>query len=143
MFDSLPLRKAAQRVNMELTTASRWRHRFLKAPTETQTKNVSGIVEADETFFLDSFKGKHTIEHRKAQKCGGEGKKSGKEDKIYMLIVRDRNGQVCDFVLDELSKEQIQGRLKPRVDDDGDAVLCTDGTSWYKTFCQARKYRSP
>jgi transposase-like protein len=52
MFDSLPLRKAAQRVNIDLTTAFRWRHRFLKAPTEIQTKNVSGIVEADETFFV-------------------------------------------------------------------------------------------
>ena len=51
-----------------------------------------------------------------------------------MLIVRDRNGQVCDFVLDELSKEQIQSRLKPIVD--GDAVLCTDGASWYKTFAK-------
>ena len=56
------------------------------------------------------------------------------EDKISVLIVRDRNGQVCDFVLDELSKEQIQGRLKPIVD--GDAVLCTDGASWYKTFAK-------
>jgi hypothetical protein len=42
------------------------------------------------------------------------------KDKISVLIVRDRNGQVCDFVLDELSK--VQGRLKPIVD--GDAVLC-------------------
>ncbi len=134
MFDSLPLRKAAQRVNIDLTTAFRWRHRFLKAPTEIQTKNVSGIVEADETFFLESFKGKRTIEHRKPRKRGGEGKKSKKEDKISVLIVRDRNGQVCDFVLDELSKEQIQGRLKPIVD--GDAVLCTDGASWYKTFAK-------
>jgi hypothetical protein len=51
-----------------------------------------------------------------------------------VLTVKGRNGQVCDFVLDELSKEQIQGRLKPIVD--GDAVLCNDGASWYKTFAK-------
>jgi hypothetical protein len=49
-----------------------------------------------------------------------------------VLIVRDRNGQVCFFVLDELSKEHIQGYHKPIID--RDAVLCTDGASWYKTF---------
>jgi hypothetical protein len=53
--------------------------------------------------------------------------KSAKEDKISILIVRDRNGQVCDLVLDELSKEHIQGHLKPIID--SDAVLCTDGAS--------------
>jgi hypothetical protein len=51
--------------------------------------------------------GKRTIEHRKPRKRGGEGKKSVKEDKISVLTVRDRNGQVCDFVLDELSKGHI------------------------------------
>jgi transposase-like protein len=134
MFDSLPLRKAAQRVNIDLTTAFRWRHRFLNAPTKIQAKNVSGIVEADETFFLESFKGKRTIEHRKPRKRGGEGNKTKKEDKISVLIVRDRNGQVCNFVLNELSKEQFQGHLKPIID--RDAVLCSDGASWYKTFAK-------
>jgi transposase-like protein len=76
MLDSLPLRKAAKRVNVDLTTAFRWRHRFLQAPTKSQAKKVMGIVEADETFFLESFKGKRTIEKRKTRKRGGEGKKS-------------------------------------------------------------------
>ena len=62
-------------MNIDLTTEYRWRHHFLTAPTKTQTKNVYGIVEADETFFLESFKGKRTIEHRNARKRGGEGKK--------------------------------------------------------------------
>lgn len=57
-----------------------------------------------------------------------------------MLIVRHRNGQVCDFVLDELSKEHIQGHLKPIID--SDPVLCTDGASWYKTFAK-QKNRTP
>jgi hypothetical protein len=103
---------------------------FLTAPTKIQTKNVSGIVAADETFFLESFKGKRTIEHRKPRKPKGEVKKSAKEDKISVLIVRDRNGPVCDFVLDELSKGHIQCHLKPIID--SDAVLCTDDASGYK-----------
>jgi hypothetical protein len=38
---------------------------FSYSPAKIQTKNVSGIVEADETFFLGPFKGQCTIEHRK------------------------------------------------------------------------------
>jgi len=72
--------------------------------------------------------------HRKPRKRGREGKKSYKEDKISVLIVRDRNGQVCDFVLDELIKEQIQGRFKPIVY--GNAILCTDGESWCEMFAK-------
>ena len=38
-------------------TAFRWRHRFLSLPEEQQPIQLEGIVEADETFFLGSFKG--------------------------------------------------------------------------------------
>jgi transposase-like protein len=134
MLDSLPLRKTAKRVNVDLTTAFRWRHRFLQAPTKSQAKKVMGIVEADETFFLESFKGKRTIEKRKPRKRGGEGKKSNSNEKIAVLIVRDRAGQICDFVLDKLSKGMVHSHLKPIVDQD--ATLCTDGASYYKSFAQ-------
>jgi len=56
MFDSLPLRKAAQRVNIDLTTAFRWRHRFLKTPTEIQTKNVSGSLRQMKPSFLSHLR---------------------------------------------------------------------------------------
>jgi hypothetical protein len=51
-----------------------------------------------------------------------------------VLIVRDRNGPVCNFVLNELCKEHIQGHLKLIID--SDAVLCTAGASGYKTFAK-------
>ena len=134
MTDSLTLRKTAARLGINLTTAFRWRHRFLKMPTKNQASQVSGIVEADETFFLESFKGKRTINGRKARKRGGQGHKNRKEDKVPVLIVRDRHGAVCDFVFDKLTKDGIHSSLKPIVDKD--SVLCTDGASWYKTFAQ-------
>jgi hypothetical protein len=42
-------------------TAFRWRHLFLVAPTAARPNEVSGIIEADETFFTESFKGNQTI----------------------------------------------------------------------------------
>jgi hypothetical protein len=91
MFDSLPLRKAAQRVNIDLTPAFRWRHLFLTAPTKIQTKNVSGIVEADEPFLWRHLRVNVPLSIENPASAG-EGKKCAKEDKISVLIVRGRNG---------------------------------------------------
>ena len=54
-----------------------------------------------------------------------------------MLIVRDRAGQICDFVLDKLSKDMIHSHLKSIVDQE--AMLCTDGASYYKSFAQQKQ----
>jgi transposase-like protein len=50
--------KAAERCAINRTTAFRWRHRFLSALNLDKPTSLSGIVEADETFVLESFKGK-------------------------------------------------------------------------------------
>ena len=44
--------KAAERCDVALTTAFRWRHRFLSAPALDKPSQLTGIVEADETFIL-------------------------------------------------------------------------------------------
>lgn len=132
--DSLSLRKVAQRLSIDLTTAFRWRHRFLAMPAKNQPKQVSGIVEADETFFLNSMKGSRYIPDRAARKRGGQASKRIAKNKVSVLVVRDRTGQVCDFVLNELSNEAIHNSLQSIVDHD--SILCTDGASAYKTFAR-------
>src|SRR3954465_2534412 len=47
------VRGSAAQCHVALTTAFRWRHRFLKA-VKTTTAPLRGIVEADETYLLDS-----------------------------------------------------------------------------------------
>ena len=53
--------KAAERCAIDHTTAFRWRHRFLSALNQDKPKSLSGIVEADETFILESFKGQQKV----------------------------------------------------------------------------------
>src|SRR5208337_2049957 len=48
----------ASRCGVAYTTAFRWRHRFLAAPALDKPTRLNGIVEADETFILESFKGR-------------------------------------------------------------------------------------
>ncbi|RQX18019.1 IS1595 family transposase, partial [Aeromonas caviae] len=57
LIDGLTVRQAAVRCGVCKNTAFLWRHRFLKAMASHQAAREGGIVEVDETFFLESFKG--------------------------------------------------------------------------------------
>lgn len=56
---------------------------------------LKGIVESNETYFLENEKGKKFITHRKARKRSGVAKKRGiSKEQICVVIVHDRNGQI-------------------------------------------------
>lgn len=134
MRDSLTLRVSAARVGIDLKTAFRWRHRFLKTSAQDNANPLSGIIEVDETFFLESSKGKRNITHRKPRKRGGQGSRKKKVDKIPVLIARDRNGKLSELVDPTLQKSTVHDFLAPIIN--RDSILCSDGHSWYKTFCR-------
>ena len=89
---------SAERCGIAVSTAFRWRHRFLAA-IETDTEKLWGIVEADETFVLESRKGDRSWSRakegkpsaqppaRKARKRGGKATKRGLSDEPFR---RDR-----------------------------------------------------
>ena len=54
MIEGKSLAKTAELCGVHPTTAFRWRHRFLGAPAADKPRKLSGIVEADETFILES-----------------------------------------------------------------------------------------
>ena len=135
MIDALSLRKSAKICNVHLSTAFRWRHRFLSLIQGLKDTKFDGIVEADETFFLESFKGSRNLK-RKPRKRGGKAKKPGlSKEQIPVLIVRDRHGDTTDSVLPEVSTESITEILKPIIPKD--ALLCTDGATYYASFSKA------
>ena len=92
--------KAAERCRVDYTTAFRWRHRFLAALNHDKPARLSGIVEADETFILESFKGKRHGLPRASRKRGGKaGKRGLSTEQIPVLVARDRSGATIDAVL--------------------------------------------
>lgn len=134
MIDGLSIRKAAIKCGVDKTTSFRWRHRFLHKLKDRKDNSLNGIVEADETFFLESFKGSRKIK-RTARKRGGKAAKRGlSTEQIPVLIVRDRHGEMTDEVLKDLSEVSISKVLKPVVAQD--AILCTDGNKSYKAFAK-------
>src|SRR5680860_991283 len=70
LIDGKTVRRAATECHINKNTAFLWRHRFLALVAGHQAQRKSGIVETDETFFLESFKGQRKIP-RKARQRGG------------------------------------------------------------------------
>ncbi|MGE0970624.1 IS1595 family transposase [Klebsiella sp. WOUb02] len=132
MQEGLTLRESARRTGIDLTTAFRWRHRFLASAAANNINPLSGIIEADETFFPESSKGKRNIIHRKARKRGGEVDKRKKQEQVPVVIACDRQGRVSDCIPPEFDTENIHRFLEPIADKD--SILCTDGACWYRTF---------
>ena len=125
MTEGQSVRKSAQACNVHRNTAFRWRHRFLTLPDQQKATNLVGIAEADETFFLESFKGKKKGMERAPRKRGGKASKRGVSDEqIPVLICRDRTGSTTDFVLEKADKAHICAALKPVLSPD--SILCTD-----------------
>lgn len=120
------LDKAARRCGIAYTTAFRWRHRFLAALNLDKPQRLSGIVEADETFVLESFKGKRGALLRAPRKRGGKaGKRGLSSEQIPVLVARDRSGATIDAVLPKLDIASVMAALGHVVAKG--SVLCCDG----------------
>ena len=132
---------SAKRCGIAVSTAFRWRHRFLAA-IETDTEKLRGIVEADETFVLESRKGDRSWSRakegkpsaeppaRKARKRGGKATKRGLSDEqVPVLVATDRSGATVSAVLPAVNAETLRDVLAPVMDKD--ALRVTDGGTRY------------
>jgi hypothetical protein len=99
--------------------------------------SLQGIIESDETYFLESDKGKKNIPHRKSRKRGGKAKKRGiSQEQMCVVVANDRNGSI-------VSKLAGRGRITSTEINDvlgnlinNDALLCTDSATNYKAFAK-------
>lgn len=122
------VKESAERCGIAVSTAFRWRHRFLAA-VQTCGEKLKGIVEADETFILLSRKGARKLD-RKPRKRGGKAKKRGLSDEqVPILVAADRSGTTISAVLPVVTADALRAVLAPVVDKD--ALLVTDGCTSY------------
>lgn len=139
MIDGLSIRKAAVRLGINKSTSFRWRHRFLASMQDRQPAKLGCVVEADETFFLESYKGcRHLPAGRNPKKRGTPAEKRGlSTEQIPVLVARDRSaGSTLTVVLRNRSAGDIGEVLLPRLA--ADTELFSDGASAYRTL--ARKH---
>lgn len=137
LIQGLTVRNAAASCGISKNTSFRWRHRFLRAPAGQKPARLAGIVEVDETYFLESFKGQRHVS-RPVRKRGGHGAKRGlSPEQIPVLIARDRHGATTDEQLSRANAAEITTLLKPLLP--SDTILCTDGAAAYRTAARALK----
>lgn len=137
MVEGLTVRKTAEKLGINKDTALRWRYQFLKTIKDVQPKSLTGLVEADETYFIESFKGQRKPFHRKSKKRGTPAIKPGlSKEQIPVIVARDRaTGQTFSSVIASRSAVDIGAKLLPHLSKD--AELISDGASTYRIIAQS------
>ena len=130
MDDHLSVRKAAERLGVAHTTVECARRRMLDAQVPRQARQVGGVIEADETFFLRSFKGHRDWkrgeppESRPPRYRGEPAQRPGIScEQVPVLTALDRAGGMVEAVLESRSGigRALDGRIEPG------SVICSDG----------------
>jgi len=147
MIEGLTLPKIAERLNIHVSTAFYWRHKILNALRSLGNGQLSGIIESDETHFLESEKGrKGGIPHRDARKRGRKVEDENKEkrkrgiskEQVSVVVAYDRNGNIIC---------QMGGRGRIKAEDidkvigghiEASSLLCTDSATNFKKFAKMK-----
>jgi transposase-like protein len=136
VLESRTVRDAARVVGVYRTTSFRWRHRFVPGAMRDRPATLTAIVEADETFRLESQKGSRHL-NRKPRKRGGVAKRRGiNQEHDCLLVARDRTGQTLDFHTGrgQVTAEQLHVCLKPVLP--ADVLLISDSAASYRRFAK-------
>ena len=136
MIGSKAIRESAKHCGVHKDTTFRWRHRMLNNPKSLIAKHLHGIVEFDETYFLESQKGSRHLD-RKPRKRGGTASKRGiSSEQIAVLVARDRSNNTMDAILFKSNQDTLAEVMIPVIDKD--VLLCSDKKTSYRAF--AKKY---
>lgn len=135
-LQGLSLRETAKRIGIHYVTAFYWRHKFYTALTQIDIASFDGIVEADETFFLESEKGNRSLD-RKPRKRGGRASKRGlSNEQVCVLIARDRNKATHFQIIGRgrPNTKEIENGLGNRLSKEN--ILCSDKLRAYSAYCR-------
>ena len=133
------VKASAARCDVAASTAFRWRparrwRGFWRRPRTGSRRSacsevLKGIVEADETYVLESRKGARGL-GRKARRRGGKAKKRGlSREQVPVLMAADRSGTTVSAVLPKVDAAALTAALDPVVAKD--ALLVSDGGASY------------
>ena len=136
VLESRTVRDAARVVRVHRTTSFRWRHRFVPGAMRDRPTTLSVIVEADETYRLESQKGSRNLT-RRPRRRGGVAKRRGiSREHDCLLVARDRSGQTLDFHTGrgQVTVSQLDRCLRPVLA--ADVLLISDGAVAYRHFAR-------
>ena len=134
MSEEKSLDKIKDHLSINKKTAFDWRHKILVSLSDVDKGNFTDITESDETFFLQSEKGKE-VTCRTARKRGGSSSNRGvNQDHVAVIVTLDRDKQLDLTVTTKgrLKKADIERAIGKRCNKQ--TVLCSDSHVSYKGF---------
>jgi transposase-like protein len=134
LLESRAVRDAAAVTGVHRTTSFRWRHRFLPGAMHERPAQLEAIVEADETYLLESQKGSRHLDRRPRRRGGVARRRGINREHDCLLVARDRSGQTLDFHTGRgpVTAAQLDRCLGTVLA--SDIMLISDSASAYKTF---------
>ena len=129
----LSILKSSKKLKLDPCTVFEWRHKFLSSIEIQSDVDFKGITETDETFFLESQKGKKCVD-RKPRERGGGAKRGISNEQAAVITVMDRCGN-SEFIwsnMGRISEQDIERAFGHRIGNR--TVLCSDGHNSYKAF---------
>ncbi len=134
MEQELSLDKIKDKMGINKKTAFDWRHKILSGLENTDNGTFKGITESDETFFLQSSKGKK-LQDRAPRKRGGAAKKRGiSNEQVAVIVTADRADELGLSVagFGRIKKSYLEDAIGTRVS--SQTILCSDSHVSYKGF---------
>ena len=125
-------------IGVSRRTLWRWRKVMIEALGDDEPRRLKGIVEVDETFFRDSFKGSRGWKRgnppapRAPSRRGKSTKRGLSSDQVPVVTAIDRHGASLKQVV--RSRSDIGEALQDRVE--AGSVLCTDGLAVYRNVAR-------
>jgi transposase-like protein len=135
MLEEKSLDKIKVALSINKKTAFDWRHKVLASLSENDKGDFTGITESDETFFLNSEKGR-SVSNRKSRKRGGSSKTKGiGNDQVAVIVTQDRKSglDLTVATMGRLKKVDIENAIGSRVKPNK-TILCSDAHVSYKGF---------
>jgi transposase-like protein len=137
--NGIPIDQTAMSLGMHHKTVFNMRHKVLFCLEGEQgtEETLSGVLEADETYILESLKGKELPEGywRGARKHGAVSSKGGISDEyICVCAAIERGGKAYSRAVGrgKVRKEEILGAFTGKIS--GDALMVCDGATSYKVL---------
>lgn len=138
MTEGKTLKQVSETLKIHIATAFYWRHKVLNALKALTPDHLTGIVESDEKFFLESQKGKNQVVNsgtRDSRKRGGTSSKRGlSKDQVCIVVAMDREGHIVNKTAGrgEITAAAIDKAIGQQIDES--SILCTDSATNYKAF---------
>ena len=133
----MSVRDIAKASGIDKNTAFAWRHKILHALKHVMDEPLNGIVEADETYFRLSYKGKKKDMPRPPRKRGKPVMKRGiSKEQVCVLTAIDRTKQTMmePVCLGRITTRHVEAALGPHIAPD--SMLVTDGHAAYPDFAR-------